>query len=48
MKRSLLLILMAFIYTVGNAQVVFYVQPPSSLEGNYSNSNVMASARLKI
>ena len=36
MKRNLLFILFAFIYTIGNAQVVFYVQPPSVFEGNYT------------
>lgn len=36
MKRSLLLFLLAVVYTVGQAQVVFYIQPPSSFEGNYT------------
>lgn len=36
MKRNLLFILFAMVYTFGNAQVVFYVQPPSVFEGNYT------------
>jgi len=35
MKKNLLLLLFVFIYALGNAQVVFYVQPPSPFEGSY-------------
>jgi len=35
MKRNLLLLFFALSYTFAQAQVVFYIQPPSPLEGNY-------------
>jgi hypothetical protein len=36
MKRNLLLVLFALTYTFAQAQVVFYIQPPSPLEGSYT------------
>jgi len=36
MKRNLLLLFFALSYTFGQAQVVFYIQPPSPLEGSYT------------
>jgi hypothetical protein len=38
MKKNLLVLLFVFIYALGSAQVVFYVQPPSDLSGNYDLS----------
>lgn len=46
MKRSLLLVLFAFIYTLGNAQVIFSVQPPSSLSGNYDHTYLNGSGTI--
>lgn len=42
MKRNLLLLLFVFIYTLGNAQDVFNILPPSDLSGNYDYTKLDA------